>query len=170
MDLSAIFQAMQSSGLSQFIQVSPWAFPVIESLHVIAITLVFGIIAIVDLRLLGVASTSRRLSEVSRDCLHLTWIAFLLAVITGMLMFASNAQVYFDNTWFRWKMLFIALAGANMIIFEFVTSRSSAAWDDGSIAVPTAGKFAGLLSLTFWATVIVSGRMIGFTLYAFPVF
>lgn len=167
-DLTPILVALQTSWLGQSIQLSSWAFPVIESLHVIAVALVFGIIFIVDLRLLGVASVSRRMSEVSRDCLHLTWGAFVLAVITGGLMFASNAQVYFENEWFRWKMLFIALAGFNMIMFEFVTARSMPVWDDGSVAVPRAGKLAGALSVSFWVMVIICGRMIGFTLYALP--
>lgn len=168
MDPSPIFAALQASGLAQFIQVSAWAFPVIESLHVIAVALVVGVIAIVDLRLLGVASASRRMSEVSRDCLHLTWAAFVLAVVTGLLMFVSNAQTYWDNEWFRWKLIFIMLAGLNMMIFEFYTARSMPVWDDGSVAVPRAGRLAGAMSLGFWMAVIVCGRMIGFTLYAIP--
>ena len=161
-------EALKASDFSLSIQYSAWAFPVIESVHVVAITLVFGIIAIVDLRLLGVASVSRRLSEVSRDCLVLTWVFFALAVVTGLLMFVTNAPIYFENTWFRWKMLFIALAGVNMLVFELITVRGSADWDDGSTSVPAAGKLAGLLSITFWFAVILCGRMIGFTLYQLP--
>ncbi|MBF9033196.1 hypothetical protein HKCCE2091_03010 [Rhodobacterales bacterium HKCCE2091] len=168
MDLESFLQSLQQGGLSQFIQLSAWAFPVIESIHVVSITLVFGVIAIVDLRLLGVASVSRRVSEVARDCLPLTWVFFALAVFTGLLMFVTNAPVYFDNTWFRWKMLFIALAGVNMLIFELITARSMPVWDDGSVSVPGPGKLAGLLSIGFWIAVILCGRMIGFTLYALP--
>ena len=168
MDLIPYLEALKASDFSLSIQYSAWAFPVIESAHVVAITLVFGIIAIVDLRLLGVASVSRRLSEVSRDCLGLTWVFFALAVVTGLLMFVTNAPTYFENTWFRWKMLFIALAGVNMLIFELITVRGRSDWDDGSTSVPASGRFAGLLSIAFWFGVILCGRMIGFTLYQLP--
>ena len=168
MNVIELLTALQATPISQYIAISAWAFPVIESIHVVAIALVFGIIFIVDLRLLGLASTSRRISEVSRDCLYLTWAAFILAVITGALLFASNPQTYFENSWFRWKLVFIVLAGINMAIFELITARSMPEWDDGSVAVPRAGKVAGLLSIAFWALVIICGRMIGFTLYSLP--
>jgi hypothetical protein len=168
MDISGFLAGLQNLGVSQYIQFSAWAFPVIESLHVVAVAVLFGTILVVDLRLLGTASVSRRISEISRDCLHLTWAAFLLALITGGLMFVSNAQTYWDNDWFRWKIVFIGLAGLNMMLFEFFTTRSMQVWDDGTVSVPAAGKLAGLLSITFWVGVIVCGRMIGFTLYSLP--
>jgi hypothetical protein len=169
LDIYAFLDSLSQMPLSQEIQFSEWLFPTIESFHVISIALVFGVIAIVDLRLLGVASKSRRVSEVARDCLHWTWIAFALAVITGGLLFMSNPVTYFDNDFFRWKMLLLVCAGVNMLIFELVTARSMPVWDDGSVAVPAAGKIAGFLSLFFWMAVIVCGRWIGFTLYTIPI-
>lgn len=169
MDFYAFLRSLQETPLSQEIQISEWLFPSIEGLHVIAIALVFGVIAIVDLRLLGVASKTRRISEVARDCLHWTWAAFALAVITGGLMFMSNPVTYFDNTWFRWKMVLLVCAGINMLIFELITARSMHKWDDGSVSVPAAGRVAGILSLLFWMGVIAAGRWIGFTLYALPI-
>jgi len=169
MDIASFLTWLQNTELAVFIQLSSWAFPSIEAIHVISIALVFGVIAIVDLRLLGVASSDRRVSDVTRDCLRWTWIAFGAAVITGTLMFVSNATVYFDNTWFRWKMVLMACAGINMLIFELVTARSMVHWDDGTAAIPTAGRIAGFLSLGFWIAVIACGRWIGFTLYDLPI-
>jgi hypothetical protein len=57
---------------------SEWLFPAIEVVHVFAISLVFGTIAIVDLRLLGLASTNRRYTEMARELLPLTWAPGLL--------------------------------------------------------------------------------------------
>lgn len=168
MDLSPLFLWLESLPFSQAIKFSAWLFPTIESLHVIGVALVFGVIAIVDLRLLGVASRSRRFTEVAHDCLHWTWAAFGLAVITGLLMFASNASTYGGNVLFWWKMGLLLLAGINMAVFETITARSVADWDEPRTRIPYAARAAGLLSICLWFAVIATGRWIGYTLYALP--
>ena len=168
MDLSPLFLWLEALPLSEAIKLSAWMFPTIESLHVIGVALVFGVIAIVDLRLLGIASHSRRFTEVAHDCLHWTWAAFVLAVVTGLLMFISNATTYGNNTLFWWKMALLVLAGINMFIFEVITTRSVANWDAPHAAIPNAARIAGFLSLGLWMGVIATGRWIGYTLYALP--
>lgn len=162
-DIAPLLSALEGSRLGLFMQTSSWAFPTVESFHVVFLVLVVGVIAIVDLRLLGVASRSRRLTEVAADCLAWTWIAFVLAAVTGLMMFVANATTYWDNTYFRWKMVCLMLAGVNMLFFELFTMRGVAEWDHDSAAVPLAGRIAGLLSLAFWFGVIAFGRWIGFT-------
>ena len=78
-------------------------FPIIESIHVISFTLVVGTIAIIDLRLLGLASTQRSFQRMASDILKWTWVAFALAVATGLTMFTTNAGVYYHNPFFRDK-------------------------------------------------------------------
>jgi len=168
MDFSEIAMWLQSTPVSQFIIMSAWAFPLIESFHVIGVALVFGVIAIVDLRLLGLAWNNRRITEISRDTLHWTWLGFAVAVTTGALMFVSNASTYLDNGFFLWKMGLLILAGINMFIFELVTAKSIENWDENGQQMPVAAKVAGFLSLAFWFLVIVTGRWIGFTLFALP--
>ena len=63
----------------------------------LALTLVVGSIAIVDLRLLGVASRGRPITKLMRDVLPITWIAFLGAMITGLMLFISQANIYMGN-------------------------------------------------------------------------
>lgn len=154
------------SAVAQAIQVSGWMFPTIESVHVIAITLVVGVIAIMDLRLLGITSGARAVTAVSRDTLPWVWIAFVIAVVSGVLMFVSNAETYYNNRAFLIKMVLIVLAGINMLVFELITFRSVAQWDRDA-ALPTPAKVAAVLSLSLWIGVVVSGRMIGFTLNFF---
>jgi hypothetical protein len=159
---------LQVTPFAEFMQTSWWGFPTVESIHVIAIVLVFGVITIVDLRLVGVASKHRRFTDVARDTLHWTWLAFGLAVVTGAMMFAANPQTYFNNNWFRWKMVFLVLAGINMLIFELVTVRTVKEWDTDATAIPLAARMAGFLSMMFWFAVVVCGRWIGFTLFSMP--
>jgi len=162
MTITQILEAVQTSGLATGIKNSLLLFPLLEAAHVIALGLVFGTIMIVDLRLLGIASTNRPYSRVSADMLKWTWAAFALAVLTGSLMFTTNARVYFDNTFFRFKFALMALAGLNMLVFQLTAARRSADWDD-SRAAPPLGKAAAVASLVLWVLVIGMGRAVGFT-------
>ena len=82
-------------GGAQFIQFAPTAplylFPIIESVHVIGLTMVFGTILIIDLRLLGLASSRRPFTAIAADVLRWTWLAFAVTATTGALMFVTNA-------------------------------------------------------------------------------
>ena len=162
----AFWQWVENLPLSQYIAASTWAFPTFESIHVIAIVTVVGSVAIMDLRLLGLASKESAVTEMSRDTLPWTWGAFGVAMITGLLLFISKATSYMVNPFFVWKMVLIAIAGLNMAIFHFFTWRTVKHWDQGT-AVPLGGKIAGGLSLGFWVVVVCVARWIGFTLDKF---
>jgi hypothetical protein len=154
---------LQATSLAVFIHQTKWAFTTIEVIHVIAILLVIGSIAIVDLRLLGVASTKRPFSQLAKDILPFTWVAFALAAATGSLLFLSQAAAYFTTTTFWIKMSIMALAGINMLIFEFITVRGVQKWDLQP-SPPLPARLAGGISLACWALVVIFGRWTGFTL------
>jgi hypothetical protein len=161
MDFDPVLRWLESTDIAQFIQVSDWAFPAIESVHVIAIALVVGTIAIADLRLIGIASRARAVTEVLADSLKCVWIAFGIAVASGSLLFVSAAHSYAHNLPFQAKMLLMALAGVNMLVFETIIVRDAAMWRSGR--PPLAARICGLLSLTFWIAIVAFGRWIGFT-------
>ena len=77
-------------------------------------------------------------------------------------MFITNAAVYFDNTYFRAKVVLLVLAALNAAVFELTARRTVAGWDQAPAAPPLARAVASL-SLVIWIGVIVTGRMIGFT-------
>ena len=139
-------------------------FPWIESVHVLAIVLVVGTISIIDLRLLGVASLDRAATRLMRDVLPFTWGAFVIAVITGGLLFSSNAPKYAHNFFFQGKMVFLAAAGFNMAFFHIFGIRDVARWDT-TPHTPLAARAAGAVSLLLWIAVVAFGRWIGFTLH-----
>jgi hypothetical protein len=161
MTLLTIVQSIQDSGIAEWMRSSVKAMPIVESIHVLAAATVFGTIFIVDLRLLGWPNTSRPFTRVSDEMLRLTWGAFFLALVTGLLMFAANANTYFGNTAFRLKMLALICAGANMAQFQFVTFRTVGTWNDS--APPFRARLAGVLSILIWLSVIFFARWIGFT-------
>jgi hypothetical protein len=158
----SIFAALQHSALGMTIQQSTWMFPTIETVHVFALAAVFGSIALVDLRLLGVLSKERSVTVVTKELLPWTWGAFILAAVSGSLLFTSRAADYMQIWVFPAKFVFMGLAGVNMLVFHFVTQKSIAKWDTGR---PVLGaRVAGALSLIFWAGVVFCARQTGFHL------
>ena len=139
-----------------------WLFPIVETLHVISLAMVFGSIVMVDLRLVGAASRNSAVSRLSGEVLPYTWAAFICAVVTGTLLFISKAHVYFYNLQFQLKFLCMFLAGVNMAAFHFGTYRHVLEWDERH-PPPRAARLAGALSITLWIGVIFFGRWIGFT-------
>jgi hypothetical protein len=162
MDIDGILKSIEAWSFATAIREGLYWFPMFESVHVIALAIVFGAITVLDLRLMGLASMSRPYQRVAQDILKFVWVAFALTVLTGALMFTTNATVYFYNTYFRWKMLLLLLAGLNMAAFELTAGRRAAEWDGPGKTHPRGRKVAAL-SLAIWMGVVVTGRMIGFT-------
>jgi uncharacterized protein DUF6644 len=140
---------------------SEWLFPIIETLHVLTLTVVFGSIVMVDLRLVGLTSRGSSISRLTDETLPWTWTSWVLSAITGTLLFMSKAVTYYGNFQFRMKFVFMALAAVNMLIFHFGAYRKVAQWD--TAVPPTSARVAGALSIAFWVAVIFFGRWIGFT-------
>lgn len=158
MSLSAFWSQLEELPISQHIGES-WWFPLLESIHVVAITLVVGSILMVDLRLIGVAARGYRVSRMSNEIVPWTWVAFIVAVVTGIGLFVTRAATYMENPAFQIKLVLIALAGVNMMLFHFGVFRGVASWDES--ATPGIAKASAALSLLFWSGVILAGRWTG---------
>jgi hypothetical protein len=154
---------IENTQVAVFMRENATAFPLVESIHVLALTLVVGSIGMVDLRLLGVSARNHSISKLTTEVLPITWVCFVVAAVTGLLLFSSKAIDYGHNFFFLGKMLLIVVAAVNMMIFELITYRSVKHWDTET-ATPFAAKLAGALSLAFWIGVVVFGRWIGFTI------
>jgi hypothetical protein len=137
-----------------------WWFPLLESLHVLAATLVFGAILTVDLRLLGLAGRRYRVSRIVGELVPWSIGAFVVAVTTGVGLFITRADGYLDNTAFQIKLVLLLLAGINIAIFHLRTLRTVAGWDQDR-SVPLPAKLAGAASLALWVGVMLAGRWVG---------
>jgi hypothetical protein len=161
MTLQPILAALEATPFATAIRGESLLFPWIESIHVLAIVIVVGMVFVMDLRLLGVTSHSRSLHRVLNDAVPCVWVAFLVAAVSGFLLFSSSATSYAANPAFRLKFVFMALAGINMLIFHGVGLKGSRAWDEQDRPPPPA-RVAGVLSLMCWIAVVGTGRWIGF--------
>ena len=140
---------------------SLWLFPVIETVHLLGMAALVGTIAVFDLRLLGWALQRERVSELAGRLLPWAWAGFAVQVVTGALLFSSEAIKVYTNPAFRVKMLLIFLAGVQALIFRRTVYRDMAAWDE-SEALPVGAKVAGVVSILLWIGVVAAGRFIGF--------
>jgi len=158
-----IISYFENSGLADSIREDDVLFPLIESVHVVAICLVVGSILAVDLRLLGFASIHRPVSRVTSGILPLTWSAFAVAVASGILMFISNATKYLENGYFVAKIFLICAAGLNMAIFHGISAKDLPRWEKQTV-LPRPVRLAGGFSILLWVAVVTCGRWIGFTM------
>jgi hypothetical protein len=161
-DITGWLKSLEDSGLAISLRGSLYYFPFLESVHVMALSVVFGTIVVVDLRVLGFASRQRPFTRMSSELLRLTWGAFVVSVLTGALMFTTNARVYAHNTAFQIKMLLLLCAGINMAAFHLTAGKTVARWDTAP-AAPGIGRLTAALSIALWVGIIFTGRVIGFT-------
>jgi len=136
-------------------------FSVIETIHVLGITVTAGTIAIVDLRILGLAFTRYTVTDVLRPLVTITWLGFLVMLSTGALLFWSEADKLYFNTAFRLKLSCLLLAGLNQWVFQRTYSGRLASWNE-SFIFPARAKFAAWLSVGLWTAIIVLGRAIAY--------
>jgi Family of unknown function (DUF6644) len=163
LDIVPLLHSLERTSLAEFIAESAWAFPAIETVHVLALALTIGTVLIIDLRLLGLASTRQPYHALRREVLPWTWASFAVTVASGFLMFITQAAKYYGNAAFRLKFLLLLLVGLNMLVFELIISRHAAEWDRG-MPVPWPGKIAALFSIGLWISIVFFGRWVGFTM------
>ena len=150
-------QWLNDTGPSTALRESLWVFPIVETIHVLAITLLAGTIAILDLRLLGVVFRGERVTTVARQVLPFVWTGFAILVPTGLMLFAAEAAKSYGNPAFRIKLVLLLLAGLNPLIYYRIVYKRIAEWDTLP-RTPFAARMAAGLSLTLWTAIIAAGR------------
>lgn len=161
MSIIELCRTIENLPFAVAISESEWLFPTIETVHVLALCLVVGSIAMLDLRLLGVTTRKLGVLQLSDEVLPWTWTAFVVAAASGALMFSSAAAKYYMNVPFRLKICLLALAGINMAVFHFTAFRAVRDWNL-VLPTPRSARIAATLSLVFWIGVVFAGRWIGF--------
>jgi hypothetical protein len=154
----AFFQWLEATAGSVAIRESILLYPIIESTHVLTLCLFFGFIALMDLRLAGIALRGVPVSQITGRILPLGAAGFVIMAISGALLFYSSPMRAYGNIFFRVKLVLIALAGINALLFHTTIFKSIEDWND-ALQPPPRARLAGMLSLLFWSGVIICGRM-----------
>jgi hypothetical protein len=156
--------ALESSGLGQAMRQWLWLYPSVEIVHIVGIALLFGSIAVMDLRLLGV-SRSIPVRTLARHVLPWSAASFLLIIPSGLLMFTAHASEFIDSEVFVIKMLLILAGGVNAALFHTITFRTADVWDSDEtrkLPPPPSARAAGAISLLVWISVIACGRLLAY--------
>lgn len=152
---------LESTSGSIALHESIWVYPIVESVHVLTLCLFLGMTVMIDLRLLGTSLTATPVSQVYRSLAPWMFAGFAVMVMSGTLLFYAVPVKTYLNIFFRLKMTFLLIAGLNVVVFHFITSRSMPHWDL-DVRPPLRARLAGGLSLALWAAVAVCGRMIAY--------
>jgi hypothetical protein len=161
MSLLRFCQWLESTPGSIALHESIWAYPIVESVHVLTLCLFLGLTVMLDLRLLGVAMVRTPASEVLGRLLPWTIVGFAVMVVTGALLFFAIPVKTYLNIFFRIKVAFLVLAGVNVAVFQRTIARRMDRWDADPVP-PFAARLAGGVSLVLWAGIVVAGRMIAY--------
>lgn len=156
------------TGFAEWVQASPFgswagqshfAYPIANLVHLLGLVMLVGGIGIVDLRLAG-AFRSLPAASLSRLLTPIAIAGLLLMIPSGFVMFAADAESMAASVTFRRKLVLIALALANAILFRWIWQRRIADWDQ---APPLPGRLMAAASLLLWLTVAAHGRMIAYS-------
>ena len=161
MSLLAFCEWLAATNGSIALHESLYMYPMVESIHVLALCLFVGLATVFDLRLLGLILRRVPVSQVMGRTLPWTTGGFAVMVVTGLLLFYAIPVRTYQSVWFRAKVIFLILAGINVLFFHTRVENSIAEWDT-RIITPAGARRAGVFSLILWACIIVAGRFIAY--------
>lgn len=160
--LFQLCQWLNDSPIGTSIRESEVVFPVIESVHVLAIALLVGTVLILDLRLLGAILRREPVSQIATQILPWTWAGFAVMFTSGLLLFWAEAVKCYGNPAFRWKLGLLFLLGLNPLVFHSTIYKRVAEWDTDPVP-PWRARLAAVVSLSLWSGVIIAGRAIAYS-------
>jgi energy-coupling factor transporter transmembrane protein EcfT len=154
-------QHLQDTSFGTALAESRYVFPIIEGFHLIGLSLSVGLIALIDLRLVGAFLAKIPLEEVLRSLRPWVLWGFALTFVSGATLFTSEATTVITSPVFPYKVVFVALAGLNALYFELRLHR----WNRAPAPAPnreppSALRVAGWASLGLWTLVVASGRLL----------
>jgi len=149
---------------SQWVRAWPWTWAICETLHFIGLSLLVGVIGVLDLRLMGFLK--RIPLAAVRPLLPYGIAGFVINAVTGAIFFVGTPEQYVTNLAFGMKMLFVLISGLNVLYFETRHGHRVLTLP-ADAPMPTAFKVAGALSIGSWFMVLYWGRMLPYIGNAF---
>ena len=158
------FQWLEGFWVGQFIVGSNWLFPVIESVHLLALAVLGGAVLIVDMRMIGILLRDREVREIARDARPFMIGALVMMIATGVPLFLSEPIKCYYSPAFWVKMWTLAIAVTYTLTIRTRVSRSEVVSVAGAVRRTTRRQvMVGALSIALWFTVAAAGRWIGFS-------
>jgi len=154
---------LDATGFSATMRESLWAEPLVETIHVLTLTVFLGFVLLLDLRMLDIALRRKRVSELFEQMNPWLFGGFGVMVVTGLLLFSADPVAFYSTIFFKVKMIMLVLAGVNVLLFSMTVGRSMGEWD-GAARTPVGVKVTGAVSLVLWVSIVAAGRAIAYAL------
>src|SRR3954471_9858226 len=151
------FEWHTTTWLGTKISDSIWLFPFVETIHILAMSIMFGALLVLNLRLLGLGMTRQSLPGLAKTLMPFVNGGVVIMLLSGYAMFASGALKYYSNDGFKFKMACLAA----VLIFQSTLYRSLLAKEDSQRSTALGGV-AAVLNFLLWFGVGAGGRAIGF--------
>ncbi len=151
--MDAVAAALEGLALAEWLRYSRWSYATVNALHVLGIALLIGCVLPLSLRLLGLWS-SVDLGSLYRVLSRVAGTGLLIAILSGLLLFATRATEYAALDLFRAKMTLI-LAGITLAALHHFGA-------DPANLSPSRQRLVGALSLLLWPSVLFCGRFLAF--------
>jgi hypothetical protein len=155
-DLLPFFEWCESTRLGLMVRESVWLFPVIEAVHLLGLSMLGGAVLIVDLRMLGAGLTATPTATLARATRPWLRLAIVVMIVTGVLLFLSEAVKCYYSPPFWVKITTLPAA----LLFTFAVRQRVA---ESDTARRSTAALTGLASTALWVVVAAAGRWIGFS-------
>ncbi len=136
----------------------------VESTHVLTLMIFLGMLCVIDLRMLGLTMTNVPASVIASRLNRPMMLGFSVMIITGLLLYYAVPVRTTQSIWFRIKFILLIAAGINAWFFHRKMNQAVTSWDNDR-AAPKPLRYSAALSLTLWAGVVVTGRLIAYDWY-----
>ena len=159
--IAAFCDWLSNTPASLFIQTVSWIIPLVQSVHIMAVTIVVGSVLMVDMKLLGVVGRGAPISAATRRYLPWIWVALVVLLLTGSILTVAEPRRELINNVFRLKMALIVLACAVTGAFQIAVSRNAAAWGEAP-SQQWSARLLAIGTLAIWLAIILCGRWIAY--------
>jgi hypothetical protein len=155
---------LEATSAGVMVRESLYGFPILVAIHLLGLAISVGVVIWFDLRLLGVSMAGHPVTAVYRRLMPLAFVGYAVMFVSGGFLLAGFATAAFENVYFRIKVAAMVCAGVNALLYHWITERRIEQWDD-SRRLPLPARTAGLVSIAVWTVVVLSGRMMSYTIF-----
>ena len=159
--MQEFMEALQSLSFAQALRESALVYPIIMSLHLTGMGLFGGMIAMTDLRILGLAFKGTPVADVHNQLRAFKHLGLTLVVTCGLLLGISKAAIYWPNPYFKLKLTLLLCVTIHALVFRGSVYSHLEEYDRTGV-IPGNAKVAAVISLLLWFSLVAAGRWIGY--------
>lgn len=150
-----MWQALEDSAWVKSFGGTGWLYAAVAVIHYMTMFWFIGSMAVVDLRVMGLAAKKRSVLDVAEQFFPWVWTGMTLSSIAGFFMFSTQAGDWAPDKIVHIKFFMILISLAFVIIVRMNIRKWSEAPE-----IPMWAKAVALLSLLLWIATILSASEI----------